>query len=226
MEVYWGGGVACWRSLGQIQAFAGVPGLEEDSHSRTGSEDRPKDGIGCGRLSEQQSREGGRKHRHRTERHSGGAKRASWVRLFWEFRLELLALVLFFLGVFLLLEQFKIRTKLRDFVVDGLGFASRISARVLDAVSRIEQSDIVGIALLVGATGLIGFVIRMRVLRWHERIEAEPLCAKCGKQMHRSRTSRFQQSLGTAFRVRIRRFSCSKCGYRFSIWRPPHDSDW
>lgn len=143
-----------------------------------------------------------------------------------EFKYELLALVLFGLGIFLLLEKFKIRTWLAGLAIQGLVYLRDTAVWLLAVTSTIEKSDIVGIVLLICAVGLVGFDIRSRLLRRHEDVEAEPLCAKCGRQMRRSRTSKFQQGLSTVFRVRIKRFACSKCHHRISVWRPPHESDW
>ena len=146
--------------------------------------------------------------------------------LLWEFRFEFLALILFGLGVFLLLEQFKIRVWLAQVAIAAFGSVKETVIWLVGATSVIEKSDIVGIVFVISAVLLIGFDIRSRVLRWHEGIEAEPLCSKCGKQMSRTRSSKFQQLLAHVFRVRIKRFFCTKCAHRMSVWRTPRESDW
>lgn len=169
-----------------------------------------------------------RKKGQRSGRRSREAKKGKRQPFYFlqEFKYELLALVLFGLGIFLLLEKFKIRTWLAGLAIQALIYLRDTAVWLLGVTSTIEKSDIVGIILLLCAIGLVGIDIRSRILRRHEGIEAEPLCTKCGRQMRRSRTSKFQQGLSTIFRVRIKRFACSKCHHRISVWRPPHESDW
>lgn len=204
--------------------------LNENSDTQTGFGDPIQVDVDEVVQEGHEPQEKKRQSSHRSQRHRGKAKREHRQRsfLFWlsEFRFELLALILFGLGVFLLLAPFKISTWLMGHVTEVLVYTRDVFAWLVGMILAIDKSDIGGVVLLVTAAGLIGFDIRTRVLRRHERIEAEPLCAKCGRQMRRARTSRFYQGLGTVFRVRIKRFCCSKCSHRISVWRPPHESDW
>jgi hypothetical protein len=163
-------------------------------------------------------------HHRRSERQPvKGRRRLS--HLFWDFRYELLALLFIGGGVFLLVAPFKISTWLYGLVIQALSFARNIAVWLIGSVGAIEKSDIGGVVLLVCAAGLIGFDIRARILRRHGQLESEPLCS-CGNQMRRVRTSLFQQALGSLFRVRIKRFFCSKCGRRIALWQDLHESDW
>ncbi len=200
----------------------GIVNLRENSEMQNGSEDPIQ--IGSSEVVPEELKPHRKKGRRSRRRPSKEDEQRTNV--FWNFRYELLALILFGLGVFLLLEKFKIRTWLAGLVIEGLGHLREAAVWLLGATSAVEKSDIVGIVLLLCAVGLVGIDIRSRILRRHEEIEAEPLCTKCGRQMRRSRTSRFLQGLSTIFRVRIKRFACSKCHHRISVWRPPHESDW
>ena len=199
--------------------------MKEDSEMRNGSGDHIL--VEGGEALQEETKPPRKKAQRSGRRRREARKRGRQPFYFFqEFKYELLALVLFGLGVFLLLEKFKIRTWLAGLAIQGLVYLRDAAIWLLGTVSTIEKSDIVGIILLFCAVVLVGIDIRSRVLRRHEGIEAEPLCTKCGRQMRRSRTSKFQQGLSTIFRVRIKRFTCSKCHHGVSVWRAPHESDW
>ncbi|MHB8897645.1 MAG: hypothetical protein ACYC6Y_02740 [Thermoguttaceae bacterium] len=157
----------------------------------------------------------------------GRAKaRSKGLKVLWSFRYELLAVFLSVLGVFLLVEQFKIRSWVLGAALHGLRDLRDTSVWTLDVLSGIEMSDIAGIALLAAAVFLIGYDVRSRFLRRHQSIDDEPRCDRCEKPMHRSHSTRMLRWLSVVFRVRIKRFRCHKCGKRLAVWRRPHESEW
>lgn len=196
---------------------------EDESRFQTSSERPDKNGESP------QPGEGSaqRKHRrrHSGREHDGRKSRPRRLQVFWDFKYELLALVFIGGGIFLLTAPFKISTWLFGLARQALTCLNDIAVWLIRSVGSIEKSDVGGVVLLVCAVGLIGLDIRTRILRRHERYGSEPLCF-CGSQMHRLRSTFFQQILAWVFRVRIKRFFCSKCSRQLALWRTPHESDW
>lgn len=166
-----------------------------------------------------------RKRRHSESKRDKHESKPRHFQVFWDFKYELLALVFIGGGVFLLVAPFKISTWLFGLARQALIYLSNIAVWLIGSVGSIEKSDVGGVVLLVCAVVLIGLDVRTRILRRHMRYGSEPLCA-CGNQMRRLRSTFLQQILAWMFRVRIRRFYCSKCSRQISLWRTPHESDW
>ncbi len=146
-------------------------------------------------------------------------------RVIWDFKFELLALVFMGGGIFLLLAPFKITPWALGLVAQAFHVVAHAISWFVGWILSFDKSDIGGVILVTAAFGLLGLDIRTRILRRHEKFGSEPSCS-CGHQMHRARTTLFQYALATLFRVRIKRFLCSKCHRRMALWQPPLDRDW
>jgi|GEM_PF-1859809 len=197
--------------------------LGDDSRSRTSSDRPVKNGESPQPGEGSAQRIHGRRHSGRE--HGERKSRPRRLRVFWDFKYELLALVFIGGGIFLLVAPFKISTWLFGLARQALAYLNDIAVWLIKSVGAIEKSDVGGVVLLVCAVGLIGLDIRTRILRRHERYDSEPLCS-CGSQMRRLRTTLFQQILAWVFRVRIKRFFCPKCSRQLALWRTAHESDW
>lgn len=197
--------------------------LGDDSRIQTSS-DCPVENVEVPQSGE---RSGQRKHRrrHTHREHDGRKSRPRRLQVFWDFKYELLALVFIGGGIFLLVAPFKISTWLFGLARQALTCLKDIAVWLIELLGSIDKSDVGGVVLLACAAGLIGLDIRTRILRRHERYGSEPLCS-CGSQMHRLRSTFFQQVLAWMFRVRIKRFFCSNCSRQLALWRTPHESDW
>ena len=143
---------------------------------------------------------------------------------------EILAVGLLGLGVFLLVERFKIKSflakafvRLVEVVVESASYVWNSIAQTLDSV---EKSDIVGLVLVLLSIGMIVFSLRSRAIRNHPAMYPDTEeCPECGDRLDRIHIKRSHQLMETLLRVRIRRYACRKCSFKVSAWKNKGDDE-
>ncbi len=150
-----------------------------------------------------------------------------------EYRIELIALALALLGVFLLVERLEIRASIRrgltwlaDSSVEFLGL---IRTRLQEWITSFTPSDLLGWSLLVGMLILIIWRVRYRFLRssyWKIKT-----CPRCDSELLRIHRTRVQRLLAKSILPHARRYRCSNedCGWsglrhRIRYRHPSHAS--
>ena len=79
----------------------------------------------------------------------------------------------------------------------------------------VEVSDLVGIALILIALGLIVWRIRGRAMKRHPRFSE---CPACHAAVQRIRSRLIHRLLGLLLWVRIKHYGCSECPFHATIW--------
>jgi hypothetical protein len=104
-----------------------------------------------------------------------------------EYRIELVAVLMALLGIFLLVERMQIRvTILRIILLAWRTLSGTVGAVVREVIYRILHitvSDLIGLVLLVLSIVIVLWRVRMRVL---QRLTGSA-CPVCGGELRRSR---------------------------------------
>ena len=164
----------------------------------------------------------GKRH-HRPDAHSE-KKPPGPVRTFLgKFWFELVALAILSLGIFLIVEQLEIKLLIYRAIVRWAGMAAVAASSVWAAISsvlnRVKGSDCVGIALVVIALLMIAYRLRLRGMARHPDLPANHQCPRCGREIHRLPRRLLDRVTEFLLWIRIRRYGCSKCSFKVSVWK-------
>lgn len=128
-----------------------------------------------------------------------------------EYRVELLALLLTVVGIFLLVEQFEIRTSLKNFLFGSgswlLTFARSIGDWFVVYLENFTLSDMTGWILILMAAGFVFWRVRYRLSKsdaWSATV-----CPRCGGPLHRQHRSSLDHLILWAMLPSGRRYACS-----------------
>jgi len=163
---------------------------------------------------------GKRHHRTRTrpEKKPPGPVRA-FVGRFW---FELVALTILSLGIFLLVEDLEIKLLVYGAIVRWVGMVARAAASAGGAISsvlaRLKRSNLVGIVLVVIALLMIAYSLRLRAIARHPDVPADKECPRCHREIHRLPRRLLDRATEFLLWIRIRRYGCSKCTFKKSVW--------
>jgi hypothetical protein len=149
-----------------------------------------------------------------------------------EFRVELIALLVVLLGVFLLIEQFDIRITVYQFleqlVISINQFIQFSKERLWAYFRSFTLSDLLGWILIIGTLIFVAWRARYRFLRsdyWRSRT-----CPKCGSSLERIPRKRVHHILSKTLLFQGRRYKCSnpECNWtgmrhRHRIKRSDHE---
>jgi len=166
------------------------------------------------------------KKRSHRRRPSGTSTRhhASFLRRFW---FEILALILFGIGVFLLLERLQIKSIAYRALVSSYRATAELFSNVANgataALERVERSDLVGVVLIVVAIVMLVLGLRRRAIRRSLPLLEGAPCPECGEVLERVRRTLAQRLLQTLFVIRIRPYACRKCSFRATVWSTRYD---
>ena len=131
-----------------------------------------------------------------------------------KYNFEILVLGLLTLGFFLLWEKWKIKTIFWNFVTSIANFIvvtiRNIAVKFGNVISKVETSDIIGIALILVAFLLILNRTRMRIIRSHPNLIS---CPKCKGGLHRSHRKTKHKILAVFLLCVIKRYKCRKCSF-------------
>jgi len=146
-----------------------------------------------------------RRQRHRTHKNDREQRPGRVVLFLRKYWFEVLAAVLFALGVFLLVERVKIKASI-------FGALRWLAKSIVNVVTSI---------LILVAIWMMGYSVRRTRLRRSPNVNSAEPCPKCGGHLGRAHAGRFQRLLALVMRVRIRRYSCRECSFRASVWEEP-----
>jgi uncharacterized protein YbaR (Trm112 family) len=134
-----------------------------------------------------------------------------------EYRVELMAVLLAALGVFLLTERFQIRSTLWKAVQDLVAFlrqgASSTWAFLGDFVRNTTASDLLGYVLLMLALAFIAWRLRYRFIRsrfWNIRA-----CPRCHGPLQRIHRTSMERLFARITMLPTHRYHCTNpdCGW-------------
>jgi hypothetical protein len=143
-----------------------------------------------------------------------------------EYRVELLALLLALLGIFLLIEQFEIRATLRSWASALSGGLWQGLNALIDSLlvyfKAFTLSDLMGWLLVTGATVFVFWRARLRFVSstyWQSKI-----CLRCGSSVMRVHRRSLDRLLSGTFLPDARRYRCSNtaCGWSGLRHHEPH----
>jgi len=130
-------------------------------------------------------------------------------RLWRQFTVEIVALVLAGLGLFLLLERMHIRATFLHFLkslLPTLAWAIRaLSQGFLHMVNRFTLSDSVGVIVIAVAIWLIIWRVRWRIA--HSEVLVSRVCPECGSRLHR--VHRYTSDRLITWIAPLRRYRCA-----------------
>ena len=125
---------------------------------------------------------------------------------------ELLVLGLLLLGFFLLWERWKIKLIVWDFIAKAarisVNLIRDIAVRIGTVISKVETSDLIGIALILVALILIMNRTRLRIIQSHPSLSSCSLCEGGLRQTHRKMKHKLLEIL---LFCKVKRYSCRKC---------------
>lgn len=137
-------------------------------------------------------------------------------KLWNEYRVELIALALALVGVFLLVEQFQIRVTILRVLGWFLGGLGRTTDRLIEALvyeaTHITPSDALGLILIVLSLLVLTWRIRYRLRR--SPSYAGTTCPACGGSLHRTRRTLMDRVVNQF--VPVRRYRCKNPDCRWT----------
>jgi hypothetical protein len=128
-----------------------------------------------------------------------------------EFRIEVIAILLALLGVFLLVEQIEIRSTLRNWLSSSSGWLAQLAHAAIDSlvhyIQSFSPSDLVGWILIFSTTVFLVWRIRYHFLH-SERWRAHA-CPRCGSSLHRIHRTNLDRLLTRTLLPKGNRYLCS-----------------
>ena len=128
------------------------------------------------------------------------------------YNFELLVLGLLLLGFFLLWERWQIKSIVFDFITKSartsVNLIRDIAVRIGTVISKVETSDLIGIALILIALILIMNRTRLRIIQSHPSLSSCSLCEGGLRQTHRKMKHKLLEIL---LFCKVKCYSCRKC---------------
>jgi predicted RNA-binding Zn-ribbon protein involved in translation (DUF1610 family) len=148
--------------------------------------------------------------RRRVHRESRGRQ------LLGDFKFELIWLLVVAVGLFLLFERFSLRATLtlwaREVAHNALQRTADLDDQIGTFLTQVSISDLVGLVLILCATGAILLRIRWRLLNAPGLTQIQ--CPRCGGGIHRIHRTWTDRLVGLF--VPVRRYRCrnDECGWK------------
>ena len=131
-----------------------------------------------------------------------------------EYNFEILILLLFGLGFFLLWEKWNIKSLVWSGITNTalfvITFLRNVSVRIGSLLSGVETSDLIGIILILIAIVLILNRTRIRIIERHPNLTSCPKCDAGLRRVHRKTNHIIQ---GFVIFCKIKRFKCRSCSF-------------
>lgn len=132
-------------------------------------------------------------------------------RIFREYRVEFLALLIALLGIFLLTEQFELRKMVFGFLQNVFASLKGLGGSVLrgigDYLANFTLSDLLGWILILLTIAFIAWRIRYRFI--HSEYWQATLCPKCGSELHRIHRTSLDTLISNTLLPGARRYECA-----------------
>ena len=129
-----------------------------------------------------------------------------------KYNFEFLVLGLLLLGFFLLWERWQIKLIIWDFITKAartsVNLIRDIAVRIGTVISKVETSDLIGIALILIALILIMNRTRLRIIQSHPSLSSCSLCEGGLRQTHRKMKHKLLEIL---LFCKVKCYSCRKC---------------
>ena len=154
------------------------------------------------------------------EKKSRKSSKTSRKNKFWKkYNFEIFVFGLIVIGTFLIIENFNIKesiintyTLIYNYLVNILMKLYLIFTTLL---YNVENSDLLGLSLII-------FAIFLILLRWRQRLLNEyssyEVCRYCNSRIHRIKRRKRIKIFAYIFRLKIKRYQCTDCnqvGYIF-----------
>ena len=127
---------------------------------------------------------------------------------------ELIILGLLLLGFFLLWERWKIKSIVWVFITKtaktSVNLIRDFTVRLGAVISKVETSDLIGIALILIALILIVNRTRLRIIQSHPKLSSCSLCEGSLRRTHRKMKHKLLEVL---LFCKVKRYSCRKCSF-------------
>ena len=134
---------------------------------------------------------------------------------FKTYRYEIIILVLFLLGIFLLLEKMEIKKFIYNLLKNSFIYLGNSIQFLIEKiklfVSGIETSDIVGYLLISIAIFMVLHRLRDRMINRKSFLSN---CPKCNGSLHRIHRKSLHRIIGFILYIEVRNYSCKKCSFR------------
>ena len=125
---------------------------------------------------------------------------------------ELIVLGLLLSGFFLLWERWQIKSIVFGFITKAVrtsvNLIRDISIRIGAVITKVETSDLIGIALILIALILIMNRTRLRIIQSHPSLSSCSLCEGGLRQTHRKMKHKLLEIL---LFCKVKCYSCRKC---------------
>ena len=131
-----------------------------------------------------------------------------------EYWLELLVLISLGLGLFLIIEPFKIARSLVDSIANYDRRAASILARVYPAFQQRISADMIGLTFLFIALLILYLRARKRFIKYNYLFISG--CPRCGSVIHRIHRTDLDLLFGQIFFLELKRYQCVTEACRWS----------
>ena len=141
---------------------------------------------------------------------------------------EILAICLFGLGVFLLVEQMKIKIVIWQWLVSlyhsAVAIAKSTLAVIHSLIEHVEVSDMVGICLILAAAVVMTYGLRSRAISRSLPLTDGSGCPEegCEGVVRRSRRNFRDRLTQGILRISVRPYTCRDCSHRAVVWTHRH----
>ncbi len=129
-----------------------------------------------------------------------------------KYNFELLIVILIFLGLFLLLEDFELKKFLKNFsiqIYEGIKYIFFLFLNsIFEYILKIESSDIIGLILIFSAIMLI-------FLRWRNNLiyqySSSEFCFNCKGKLQRIKRKIKIKVFAFLIRLKVKKYQCKDC---------------
>ena len=136
------------------------------------------------------------------------------ITYYQEYNFEILVLVLFALGFFLLWEKWHIKSIVWGAITYSTLritiFLRNISVRAGEIISGVETSDIIGIVLILIAFILVLNRARNRIIDHHPNLSS---CPKCDADLRRTHRKTMHKIQAWFLLCKFKRYKCRSCSF-------------
>jgi len=140
------------------------------------------------------------------------ASKKSIIPIIKKYNFELLIIILIFLGLFLLLEDFELKKFLLDFSIQMYEEMKYIVFYIYNStfefILKIETSDIIGLILIISA-------ILLMFLRWRNNLiynySSAQFCVNCKGKLQRVKKKIKIRVFSFFTRLKVKKYQCKDC---------------